>query len=154
MTTLAAPTALKTGHVGLNVTDLDRSIDFYRAVLGLDVQAEGKEEGRRFVFLGRDGHMLVALWEQSEGGFPTDRPGLHHLSFQVESIAEVEAVQATLKALGAEFAYDGIVPHGEGASSGGVFFVDPDGIRLEVYAPTGADPAAAPVSGVPTCGFF
>jgi hypothetical protein len=35
-----------------------------------------------------------------------------------------------------------------------VFFTDPDGIRLEVYAPTGADVIAAPVSGAPTCGFF
>ncbi|MFG3705953.1 VOC family protein [Micromonospora sp. NPDC047670] len=154
MTTIAAPTDLKTGHVGLNVTDLARSVDFYRTVLGLEVQAEGKEEGRLFAFLGRDGRMLVALWQQSDGRFPTDRPGLHHLSFQVETMAEVEAVQETLRGLGAQFAYDGVVPHGEGANSGGVFFVDPDGIRLEVYAPTGADPTAAPVSGVPTCGFF
>ncbi|MEV6928288.1 VOC family protein [Dactylosporangium sp. NPDC051485] len=154
MTTTTAPTALKTGHVGLNVTDLARSIDFYRSVFGLDLQAEGAEEGRRFAFLGRDGHLLVTLWQQSGGRFATDRPGLHHLSFQVETIAEVQAVQATLRALGAEFAYDGVVPHGEGASSGGVFFTDPDGIRLEVYAPTGADVVAAPVSGAPTCGFF
>lgn len=154
MTTTTTLSALKTGHVGLNVTDLARSIDFYRAVLGLDLQAEGTEEERRWAFLGRDGQLLVTLWQQSDGRFPTHRPGLHHLSFEVETIAEVEAVQTTLRALGAEFAYDGVVPHGEGASSGGVFFTDPDGIRLEVYAPTGADMGAAPVSGAPTCGFF
>ena len=39
----------------------------------------------------------------------------------------------------ARFHHDGVVPHGEGASSGGIFFEDPDGIRLEIYTATGAD---------------
>ncbi|WP_019869527.1 VOC family protein [Salinispora oceanensis] len=154
MTTITTPIALKTGHIGLNVTDLARSIDFYRAALGLDLQATGAKGAQRWAFLGRDGHLLVTLWQQSDGRFPTDRPGLHHLSFQVETIAEVQTIQATLRALGVEFAYEGVVPHGEGVTSGGVFFTDPDGIRLEVYAPTGADAVAVPVNGAPTCGFF
>lgn len=154
MTTITTPITLKTGHIGLNVTDLARSIDFYRAALGLDLQATGAKGAQRWAFLGRDGHLLMTLWQQSDGRFPTDRPGLHHLSFQVETIAEVQTIQATLRTLGVEFAYDGVVPHGEGVTSGGVFFTDPDGIRLEVYAPTGADVVAAPVNGAPTCGFF
>ncbi len=150
----AVPTALRTGHVGLNVTDLDRSTDFYAAVLGLQVQARGDDPQRRWAFLGRDGQLLVTLWQQSEGRFPTAQPGLHHLSFQVESVEEVRAVEATLRERAAQFAYDGVVPHGEGTASGGIYLTDPDGIRLEVYAPTGADGAPAPTSGAPTCGFF
>ncbi len=42
------------------------------------------------------------------------------------------------------FIYDGIVPHAEGAQSGGIFFEDPDGIRLEIYAPNGAADHGAP----------
>ncbi|MBW1598063.1 VOC family protein [Streptomyces sp. JJ38] len=145
---------LQTGHVGLNVTDMDRSLAFYREVFDFAVLAEGKEEGRRWAFLGRDAQLLVTLWQQSEGAFATDRPGLHHLSFQVDTIDEVRATEAALRHLGAEFSYDGVVPHGEQASSGGIFFTDPDGTRLEVYAPSGADPADAPTSGAPTCGFF
>jgi lactoylglutathione lyase len=38
----------------------------------------------------------------------------------------------------ATFAYDGVVPHGEGTHSGGIFFEDPDGTRLEIYAKDGA----------------
>lgn len=153
-TTTAVPTSLKTGHVGLNVTDLDRSTAFYRRVLGLEVTAEGTEPDRRWAFLGRDGQLLVTLWQQSDGRFATAQPGLHHLSFQVESIDEVEKVQATLAELRSELLYDGVVPHGEGVGSGGVFFTDPDGIRLEVYAPSGADQAPAPSGAAPTCGFF
>ncbi|WP_433509717.1 VOC family protein [Nonomuraea sp. CA-143628] len=146
--------ALKTGHVGLNVTDLPRSIAFYRRVFDFEVMGERTDGDRRFAFLGRDSTLLVTLWQQSGGTFATDRPGLHHLSFQVPDIEAVRRAEATLRELGVQPAYDGIVPHGEGSSSGGVFFADPDGIRLEIYAPSGADTAPAPTQGAPTCGFF
>lgn len=152
--TMAKAKSLQTGHVGVNVTDLERSLAFYRAVFDFEVMAEGKEEDRRWAFLGRDDRMFVALWQQSTGSFATDRPGLHHLSFQVGTVEEVEATEEVLRGLGAEFTYDGVVPHGENGTSGGIFFTDPDGIRLEIYAPAGADPADAPTPGAPTCGFF
>ncbi|MFF7992245.1 VOC family protein [Kitasatospora xanthocidica] len=147
---------LQTGHVGLNVTDLARSIDFYRAVFGLDVTTEGTDPERRFALLGRDGRLVVTLWQQSSGTFATTNPGLHHLSFEVESLDEVRATERLLRGLGAEFAYDGVVPHSEGSASGGIFFTDPDGIRLEVYTRTGVDEteAVAPTASAPTCGFF
>ena len=147
-------TALKTGHVGLNVTDLDRSKGFYQDVLGLHVQGEGDDPERPWVFLGRDGVLLITLWQQSDGRFSTAQPGLHHLSFQVDSIDQVHAVEAKLTELSVQLTYDGVVPHGEGMASGGIYFTDPDGIRLEVYAPSGADTNPAPTTGAPTCGFF
>lgn len=149
-----APTTLTTGHVGLSVTDLDRSRDFYVRVFGFEVVAEGKEEGREFVFLGREGKLLVTLWRQAGAPFDKGAAGLHHLSFQVDDIEQVRAAESELLELAVEFAYDGVVPHGEGAASGGIFFHDPDGIRLEIYAPTGAEGAPAPAGAAPTCGFF
>ncbi|MGW3497929.1 VOC family protein [Streptomyces sp. NPDC001020] len=154
MTTATALKTLQTGHIGLNVTDLDRSRDFYQQVFGFEVLSEGKEGEQRWAFLGRQGKLLVTLWQQSEGGFAADRAGLHHLSFQVDTIEEVRSAEQVLRGLNATFAYDGVVPHGEGAASGGIFFTDPDGIRLEIYAPTGADAAPAPGGAAPTCGFF
>lgn len=154
MPSTTTPTALQTGHVGLNVTDLDRSLEFYRQVFGFDVQGESREAGRAFAFLGREGRLVLTLWQQSEGAFPAGQPGLHHLSFQVDSIEEVRAAEATLRELSAAFQYDGVVPHAEGAASGGIFFSDPDGIRLEIYAPSGAAEQSAPSGAAPTCGFF
>ena len=145
---------MKTGHIGLNVTDLARSTAFYRTVFAFDVLGERTGGDQRFTFLGRDGTLVLTLWEQSAGAFSGDRPGLHHLSFEVADIDAVRRAEAVLRELGVVFAHDGIVPHGEGASSGGVFFTDPDGVRLEIYAPTGADVAPAPTPGAPTCGFF
>ena len=154
MSTATQGRALRTGHVGLNVSEIGRSGEFYREAFGLEVVAESREEGREFVFLGRDGELLLTLWQQSEGLFETARPGLHHLSFEVGSVEEVREHEERLRGLGARFLYEGVVPHGEGADSGGVFFEDPHGIRLEIYSPTGAGEAQAPVSDVPSCGFF
>jgi lactoylglutathione lyase len=47
-----------------------------------------------------------------------------------------------------------VVAHREGAASGGIFFHDPDGTRLEISVPTGAEGAPAPNADAPTCGFF
>ncbi|MEU6860373.1 VOC family protein [Glycomyces sp. NPDC046736] len=145
---------LPNGHVGLNVTDLERSLAFYRKVFDLKTFVESDEDGKRFALLGVGDDLTITLWEQSEGEFSPKAPGLHHLSFQAPDIETVQAAEAVLRELGATIFHDGIVPHGEGGSSGGVFFADPDGIRLEIYAPSGADTAPAPTKGAPTCGFF
>jgi lactoylglutathione lyase len=144
------------GHVGLNVTDLARSIGFYRQVFGFEVLGGGEQTDgdRRWAFLGLDGTLIVTLWQQSDGRFPADRPGLHHLAFQVPDAEAVERAEATLRELGADLTHDGIVPHGEGSASGGLFFTDPDGIRLEIYAPSVTATAPVPTPGAPTCGFF
>ncbi|HEX7829528.1 MAG TPA: VOC family protein [Thermoanaerobaculia bacterium] len=144
---------MHTAHVGINVTNLERSRDFYSAVLNLTTLRESADSTRRFAFLGHDGHLVLTLWEQSTSPFDTHAAGLHHLSFEVPSLEDVRAAEARLHARGATFAYDGIVPHAEGASSGGIFFTDPDGTRLEMYAKDGVA-GTAPHSDAPTCGFF
>ena len=144
----------QTGHIGLNVSDLDRSKKFYEEVFGFTAVGESNEEGRRFAFLGQEDKLVLTLWQQAEGRFEKGHPGLHHLSFQVAAIQEVQKVSQKLKELNVPLIYNGIVPHSEGAQSGGLYFEDPDGIRLEVYAPTGAGDHAAPTPGAPSCGFF
>lgn len=153
-TTTPTLTSLQTGHVALNVTDVARSSAFYQRLLGLSVAAEGSDSGHRWVFLGRGGRLVLTLFQQSKGSFNTGAPGLHHLSFQVENMDQVRVAEALAQELGAPFFHDGVVAHSEGAASGGVFFADPDGIRLEVFAPEGAEDAPAPSGQEPTCGFF
>jgi catechol 2,3-dioxygenase-like lactoylglutathione lyase family enzyme len=145
---------VQTGHVGLNVTDLARSVRFYSEVFGLEVLKESDAVGRRFAFLGAAQKTVLTLWEQSEGRFSAGTPGLHHLSFRVADIGAVREVERKVRAAGARLIYDGVVPHAEGSDSGGLFFEDPDGTRLEVFTPTGAGSTQAPVAGAPSCGFF
>jgi catechol-2,3-dioxygenase len=146
--------SFQTGHIGLNVSDLDRSKNFYQEVFGFTAVGESQDEGRRFAFLNQNDKLILTLWQQAEGRFEKRHPGLHHLSFQVASIQEVQKAAQKLKALNTALIYDGIVPHAEGARSGGLYFEDPDGIRLEIFALTGAGEHAAPTPGAPSCGFF
>jgi catechol 2,3-dioxygenase-like lactoylglutathione lyase family enzyme len=146
---VVAMTTFATGHVGLNVADLDRSVGFYGAIFGFDIPGRG--DG--YAFLGDDDRLVLTLWQQSEGDFATDRPGLHHLSFEVDSIEAVRAAEERVREAGLTLHHDGIVPHGEGATSGGIFFEDPDGIRLEIFTGAGVH-GTAPSGAAPTCGFF
>ncbi len=145
---------IQTGHIGLNVSDLDRSKNFYQELFGYQVMGESQEEGRQFAFLGDGKKLALTLWQQSDGRFGKRQPGLHHLSFQAETMEQVETYREKLRELNVDLEYEGIVPHGEGMASGGIYFEDPDGIRLEIYSPTGAENQSAPVSDAPTCGFF
>ncbi|MEU6142460.1 VOC family protein [Streptomyces sp. NPDC047081] len=145
---------LRTGHTGLNVTDLDRSLAFYRDVLGFVLVGEGKEEGRRYAFLGDGERLVLTLWQQATSGYDGGRAGLHHLALEADSMDRVRRYEEALRAYGVDFAYEGVVAHREGAASGGIFFHDPDGTRLEISVPSGAEGAPVPNESAPTCGFF
>jgi catechol-2,3-dioxygenase len=143
--------------VGLNVTELERSVAFYQAIFGFEIAARSEPGQPAWAFLAHEGELVLTLWQQSSGEPATDRPGLHHLSFQVQTIEELRTLEAKIRDAGAAIRHGGLVPHAEGADSGGIYFTDPDGIRLEVFVPEGVNTAAdagAPTPGAPTCGFF
>ena len=154
MTITTTPPKLQTGHVGLNVSDLGRASRFYQDVFGLTETKRSGDAGRAFAFLSEGSTLVLTLWQQSSGQFETAAPGLHHLSFEVPSMDDVRDAETRARSAGARFFHDGIVPHAEGTPSGGIFFADPDGIRLEIFALTGAEESLAPVADAPTCGFF
>ncbi len=109
---------LRTGHIGLNVTDLDRSLAFYRDVLGFGVIAEGKEEERRYAFLGSlagDGHPGAHPLAAGTGAYDKARAGLHHLALEVDSVDRVGEYERALRDYGVDFAYEGVVAHREGS---------------------------------------
>jgi lactoylglutathione lyase len=146
---------LRTAHIGLNVTDLDRSLAFYRDVLGFALLAEGKEDDRRYAFLGDGGDQpVLTLWQQARAPYEAGRAGLHHLALTADSVDRVREYETALRAAGVDFAHEGVVAHREGSASGGIFFHDPDGTRLEISVPHGAEDAPVPHASAPTCGFF
>lgn len=143
-----------TGHVGINVTDLARSLPFYRELFGLESRVQSLDGPRKYALLTRGETLVLTLWEQAKGVFDPTRPGLHHLSFQVGSIAEVRALEERVRALGVKLRHDGIVEHAPGLDSGGIYFDDPDGTRLEVFAASGAAEHAVCKTDGPACGYF
>ncbi len=144
---------MNTGHVGLNVRNLDKSIDFYTQVFDLSLLNRGNGTGREFALLANDGKLAITLWQQSEGTYDGTLSGLHHLAFLVPTLEDVKNAETKLRALNTSFEYDGIVPHANGAESGGIFFTDPDGVRLEIYTEHGVA-GEAPHTDAPSCGFF
>lgn len=145
---------MRLGHIGLNVSEIGRSVLFYTEVLGFTLRNLSEEPGRKFALLGDDQKNLVTLWQQSEGSFSPRLPGLHHLAFEVDSLDTIKGYEEKLRANGVPFIYDGMVAHTEGGDSGGIFFEDPDGIRLEIYALQGVGCHAHTATEGKACGFF
>jgi len=121
-------------HVGLSVTDLDRSISFYCDELGALLVVPPFDGYRGFA--GRMavlllGLTIVDLLEHSANGgekFQPARTGLDHLALAAESYDEVDAWVRWLDSRG--------IPHSEVRDSdgfGALFdFVDPDGMQIEI----------------------
>src|ERR1700722_18424149 len=102
MTTRKAGT-IAVGHIGLNVSDLDISEAFYQEVLGFRVADEFLQLPFRHASMVRDGKTVLTLWEQSGAGFGKRRPGLHHLSFEADSVEQVTRTKGLLENLGASW---------------------------------------------------
>jgi glyoxylase I family protein len=121
-------------HLSLSVTDLDRSLAFYRDVLGAPVLAapydgEPQFKGRiALVLIGAVGLDLQEHADNTGEPFDPDHTGLDHLAFSVESRHDLERWAGLLDEAG--------VAHSplRDAGPGTMFdFQDPDGIQLEFY---------------------
>lgn len=79
------------GYVALNVSDLDRSEDFYSRLVGLESMKRGPDDTR---FLRcSDKHYDIALVKG-------DKPGLKRIGFEMESRESLNELEATLQARG------------------------------------------------------
>ena len=120
------------GHIVLQVTDLDRSIRFYRDTLGLPLVSQGKPRGRRIVFfsLGAKHHdlALLELAPGAEGNDPA-RAGVMHLAFTIgDDIELLKEAKARMVAAGVP-----IVNTTEHMTTYSLYLSDPDGITVELY---------------------
>ena len=114
----------------LPVTDLERSVAFYRDVVGLELAQLMPERGIAFFWVGAPRHAMLGLWQSN----PLLRMRLH-IAFSV-SLAEVLAAPAALRRAG-------VVPRGFSGEetdepvvlpwvpAASVFCTDPDGHSLE-----------------------
>lgn len=123
-------------HVALTVSDLQRSVPWYRQLFDKDpVLDEDTGPFRHVVWMIGSG-TLVGLHEhanlESTEAANELRPGLDHLSFACADRSDLEAWKQRLDDLGIE--NGGIVDASYGS---GVSFRDPDNIPLEFFAPPG-----------------
>jgi glyoxylase I family protein len=119
-------------HVDLVVTSLERSLPWYRALLGtLGPISEGPIRGERgevVVYLNGEGNAAVGLREaQEDGAVRRYAPGMHHLALRAPSREVVDACAALDVHI-----EDGPCewPYAPGYYA--VFLRDPDDLKIEV----------------------
>lgn len=123
------------GHAVLKVRSLERSVPFYRDVLGLP-EIGRYRDAMAFFSLGRTHHDLALLEVGEQAAAPDPHGvGLYHLAFKVgDSLEELRECKAHLERHGV--AILGAADHGVSHS---LYLRDPDGIEIELYVD--ADPA-------------
>jgi len=120
------------GHLVLNVTDVARSTAFYRDVVGFQVARYRPNGTGAFLTCGVVHHNL-ALFKAPEGAQPSQKGqiGLNHFAFKVENYGALQ--EAHKRLVEANATIDHIVDHGMTRS---VYFLDPDGIEMELFCNT------------------
>lgn len=119
--------AFEIGHAHLYVRTLDRSIGFYREVLGLGVT---ERIGDALAFLSATAHHhSLALQALGEEALPpvSGAVGLYHVAFEAPSAAALDEALGRLDDRGVRWQ---AVDHG---ISWAIYFADPDGNGLEIY---------------------
>ncbi len=118
------------GHVHLTVSDLDRSLLFYRDLLGFEVTAR---YGDSAVFLSAGGyhhHIALNTWA-GKGATPPPRghTGLYHFAILYPTRKELALILQRL--IDEQYPLTGTADHGV---SEALYLNDPDGNGIELYA--------------------
>jgi catechol 2,3-dioxygenase len=133
------------GHVVLKVRDLDRSLAFYRDLLGFRVSSEMSNVMVFLTATGENHHdlALVRVGDQAPSPIPT-AVGLYHVAIQ---LADVDAVKTAHQLLTERGLLRGASDHGVSKS---LYTVDPDGNEIELYCDAPRDEWEGRVADVMT----
>jgi glyoxylase I family protein len=123
-------------HLYITVSDLPQSEQFYDPVM----QVLGFRKGTRPIagephvhYFNRAMQYSLRPARRGERADPYGVGALHHLCFQLSSLAEVDEAQRRLRELGVQASEPALYPEYR-PDYYASFFEDPDGIRLELVA--------------------
>jgi glyoxylase I family protein len=122
-------------HVDLVVSSIERSLPFYRDLLGPlgwhGVSETQGERGETIWYLWGPGTSIGLREAQTEGPHDRYRIGLHHLALEATSRSAVNERTEWLRTQGVEIE-SGPEEYWYQPGYYAVFFFDPDGIKLEI----------------------
>ena len=120
-------------HAVLYVSDLERSVGFYSAVMGfrrVDMTPDGFTGAAFLQASGSTNDHDLGLFEVGPGARPSGAGrgtvGLYHLAWEVDTLAELEATAARLAEAGA------LVGSSDHGTTKSLYGRDPDGLEFEV----------------------
>lgn len=121
-------------HIALTVTDLQRSVAWYRELLGLaELMGDDGDEVSFRLLTDPSSRLVLGLRQYAAGSgdeFDERRTGMDHMALGVESAEELAEWEARLSAMGAKY-----TPATETPIGTVIVFRDPDGIQLEFWLP-------------------
>ncbi|MEA4907649.1 MAG: VOC family protein [Chloroflexi bacterium] len=118
------PAQTSIGAVHLTVSNLQRSLNFYRQTTGLALLGQAGNQ----VTLGSDLEPLVILSENPNAKRPSRTTGLYHFAILVPGRAEL--AYALMRLSRTHASVQGFADHGV---SEAVYLTDPDGNGIEIY---------------------
>jgi len=121
-------TVKKLHHTRYRLNDLEKSVQFYKEVLGLEeIRRHKSPRGSELVFLkAPESEELIELCYFPNSGPVQVQPDLTHLAFEVDSLAEFEK---HLAKLGLKYSDGPTMKDG----GGGFAFIDaPEGYEIEL----------------------
>lgn len=118
------------GHVVFYVKDLERSLEFYRDLLGFTQVGQIFNEAAAALTSGRTHHELLLIQVGDAPGPPRGpRRGLYHIGIKVgNSLDELRSAKQELEQAGVTI--DGMSDH---TVSQSLYLKDPDGNEVELY---------------------
>jgi catechol 2,3-dioxygenase len=125
--TYKAPAAMRIGHIHLKVADLDRSIHFYKDIMGFDLLF--RHAGAAFLSAGGYHHHIGLNTWHSEGQSPAakEHPGLYHFALNYPTKCELARVVKRLRDM--DYTITGAADH---TTHLAIYLRDPDGNGIEL----------------------
>jgi catechol-2,3-dioxygenase len=114
-------------HIVLNVSDIDRSLEFYAKVIGLEVVTRNEERKIAFMSLGRQHHDLALIQRSGSEAADPNQPGLVHFAWRVEDFPALQAAHAELTEAGIKMEP---IQHN---ITNSLYIKDPDGHTVELF---------------------
>ena len=120
---------VRLNHAVLFVSDLERAVEFYEGVFGMEVITREPRANAAFMRLPKSGnHHDLGLFGVGSNAPPKQRGGigLYHLAWQLDTIDELAEARQSLLDAGA---FTGESSHGATKS---IYGADPDGNEFEI----------------------
>ena len=123
------PAGTRIGHVHLKVTDLERSLQFYRDLLGFEMQQRFGDSAAFISAGGYHHHIGLNTWHsKNTGPAPVKAAGLYHTAILYPTRKDLAIVLKRL--IAAQYPLTGASDHGV---SEAIYLDDPDKNGVELY---------------------